>query len=315
MKKLFDVIVAGELNVDIIMNGIDQVPVIGKEILAENMTITLGSSSAIFASNLSTLGTKVTFAGMVGADKFGELVLDVLKEKGVDINNIKVSSEYTTGATIVLSFDQDRANVTYAGAMTQFGIDDIRDETLKRARHLHISSVFLQDKLRRDIPTLLKKAKRFGLTTSIDPQWDPSENWDFISDDIMSNIDVFMPNAEECRALTKTRTLQDAIEAVKKFSAISVIKCGGDGAYLWDGRSLIHCPAFFNNKVVDTIGAGDSFDAGFIHAYLQKKAWLECLQFGAAAGALNTTHAGGTNAFQTRDQIKLQMEQMFNYKF
>lgn len=315
MEQAFDVVVAGELNVDIIMNDIDQVPVVGKEILAGSMALTLGSSSAIFASNLSTLGTKVAFAGKIGNDTFGELVLDTLKAKRVDVQNIKVSSEHSTGATVVLSFDQDRANVTYPGAMTQFGVDDISDEALKQARHLHVSSVFLQDKLKRDISLLLKKAKSFGLTTSIDPQWDPSEKWDFINDNLMADIDVFMPNAEECRALTKTNSLQEAMEAVKKFSTTTVIKCGSDGAYLWDGNSMIHCPAFINAEVVDSIGAGDSFDAGFIHGYLQNNGWEQCLALGAAMGALNTTQPGGTGAFQSLEQIKLQAQSMFNYKF
>jgi sugar/nucleoside kinase (ribokinase family) len=178
-----------------------------------------------------------------------------------------------------------------------------------------VSSVFLQDKLKHDISSLLRKAKSFGLTTSIDPQWDPSEKWDFITDSLMADIDVFMPNAEECRALTKTNSLLEAMEAVKNLKTTTVIKCGSDGAYLWDGTSMIHHPAFVNTKVVDTIGAGDSFDAGFIHGYLQDKRWKECLAMGAAMGALNTTQAGGTNAFQSLEQIRATAQSMFNYKF
>src|SRR5688572_9922839 len=105
-NKLYDVMVAGELNVDIILNDLNQFPQIGKEILADQMTLTLGSSSAIFASNLSVLGTNVTFAGMLARDLFGDLVVSSLRAKGVNTDHIVYTREKSTGATIALSFQE-----------------------------------------------------------------------------------------------------------------------------------------------------------------------------------------------------------------
>src|SRR5687768_16243490 len=143
MEKEFDVVVAGELNVDIILNQINRFPHLGKEVLADKMTITMGSSSAIFASNLSILGTSVAFVGTLARDSFGEFMLNGLKEKMVNTDHIVFTTEKSTGATIALSFDEDRAMVTYPGAMSLFEMAHIPDTLFQNARHLHVSSIFL----------------------------------------------------------------------------------------------------------------------------------------------------------------------------
>ena len=177
--KQFDVITVGELNVDLILNKIQGFPEVGKEILAKNMTLTLGSSSAIFASNLSSLGTKVSFIGKVGDDMFGEVVTTELSAKGVDSSLLLTDTELNTGVTVVLNYQEDRANVTYPGAMESLTLDDITEDKLKLGRHMHFASLFLQDGISPDVIGLFKRAKEAGLTTSLDTQWDPSEQWSF----------------------------------------------------------------------------------------------------------------------------------------
>ena len=142
--KEFDVIVVGELNVDIILNRIDRFPEMGKEILAGRLDLTLGSSSAIFASILSSLGSRVAFIGKIGKDEFASTVLDSLQSKMVNTSNIFTSETHNTGATFVLNFDQDRAMVTYPGVMEDLKMEDIDWEFLSTASHLHFSSIFLQ---------------------------------------------------------------------------------------------------------------------------------------------------------------------------
>ncbi|MEP6594897.1 MAG: carbohydrate kinase family protein, partial [Ginsengibacter sp.] len=136
MKKKYDVIVVGELNVDLILNQVDSFPEIGKEKLADNMTLTLGSSSAIFASNLSSLGMSVSFIGKIGNDIFGNFCKEQLELKGVDTSMLIISDELKTGATVVLNFGEDRAMVTHQGAMKHLGLSDITKEMLSMARHL-----------------------------------------------------------------------------------------------------------------------------------------------------------------------------------
>jgi sugar/nucleoside kinase (ribokinase family) len=313
-EKSFDVLVVGELNVDLILNDIRKYPEIGKEVLASQMDLTLGSSSAIFASNLSTLGTRVAFAGMLGQDNFGDHVIDSLKSRGVDTQYIIRSPKQSTGATIILNFGEDRAMVTYPGAMNHFQVADIAETAIESAKHLHLSSVFLLPALMPDITSLFKKAKALGLTTSIDPQWDPAEKWDVDLSLLLPYVDVFMPNVTELYALTQAGTVQQGIDRLKDAGKVVVVKNGSQGAYLWDGDTLSHQPPFLNRTVVDSIGAGDSFDAGFIHKYLRREPLRQCLEFGALAGAINTTRPGGTNAFESFSLVKTIAQSTFNYE-
>jgi sugar/nucleoside kinase (ribokinase family) len=314
MKRIYDVLVAGELNVDIILNHINKFPALGKEVLANQMAITLGSSSAIFASNLSAMGSKVAFAGTLARDHFGELILKSLQSKGVDTSHIVYTSKLGTGATIALNFHEDRAMITYPGAMSLFSMEDIPENLFRESKHLHVSSIFLSTGLIKHVHKLFRKAKESGLTTSLDPQWDPQEKWDIDFAALLPDIDVFIPNENELRALTGLQDITKAVDKLKAYANILIVKSGRDGAFLWRGKEFIHQPAFLNKEVVDSIGAGDSFGAGFIHQFLQGKSLKQCLEFAALTGAINTTRAGGTAAFENLDGIKAIAESEFNYK-
>lgn len=314
MKKYYDVVVAGELNVDIILNRINQFPVMGKEVVAEEMTITLGSSSAIFASNLSVLGTTVAFAGTLARDQFGELIINTLQSKDVVTKHIVYTTERSTGATVALSFGEDRAMVTYPGAMSLFSIEDIPETILSATRHLHVSSIFLSSGLRKDVHKLFRQAKALGLTTSLDPQWDPEERWDIDFRSLLKDVDVFIPNENELQALTGAAETAAAVEMMREYANILIVKKGREGVSLYHGDERIHQPAFLNREVVDSIGAGDSFGAGFVHRFIQGKDVRECLEFGALIGAINTTRAGGITAFENLDKVKAIAESLFNYK-
>jgi len=313
MDKDFDVIVAGELNVDLILNDIESFPEIGKEKLAGEMTLTLGSSAAIFASNLSSLETNVAFLGKIGHDEFGTKVLDSLGEKGVETELIIQSPDLNTGATIVLNFDEDRAMVTHPGAMEHLTIDDISEEQLARARHLHFSSYFLQPGIKPDIVTLFKMAKDLGLTTSIDPQWDPAEEWDLDLEHLLPYVDVFLPNETELKHLTGIDDIDRALDKLKDYGHGLVVKMGNQGSLtLFDGERK-HIPPFLNEDVVDAIGAGDSFNAGFVSKFIQGKSIEECQEFGNLTGAISTTAAGGTTAFTNYGEIMNTAKTKFGY--
>lgn len=313
MKEL-DVIVVGELNVDIILNRIDRFPEIGKEILAGSLELTLGSSSAIFASNLSSLGSKVAFIGKVGKDGFASTVIDSLHSKKVDTSRILQSGLLNTGATIILNFDQDRAMVTYPGAMEDLKLEDIDWEFLSTARHLHFSSIFLQPGIRNDLPLLFSKAKSLGLTTSLDPQWDPAEKWDINLPELLPQLDIFMPNLTEFMLLTSTSSLGEGIRKIKQYAPqlTLVVKNGENGAFGWDGGEILHQPAFLNENVVDCIGAGDSFNAGFIHKFSSGASLAQSLEYGALTGAVSTTKLGGTGAFANLEIMRELAEKHFN---
>lgn len=314
MNKKFDVLVAGELNVDLILNKIDSFPEMGKEKLAREMTLTLGSSSAIFASNISALGTRVSFIGKIGQDSFGDLVLESLKKQNVNTDFIIADENSKTGATIILNYDEDRAMVTHPGAMEELTIEEITTEHLSTAKHLHISSIFLQPKIKENILDLLVKAKKAGLTTSLDPQWDPNEKWDIDLRRLLPFIDVFLPNETEILHLTKEPDVESALKLLAPFANLIVVKMGNEGSVLLRNGNISIQPAFLNEDVVDAIGAGDSFDAGFISKFVQGESPIECQRFGNLCGALNTTAAGGTAAFSDYEKMKKIAREKFGVK-
>lgn len=310
----FDILVIGELNVDLILNEIESIPEIGKEKLARTMSLVMGSSSANFACNLASLGNKVGFIGKIGKDSFGELVLRNLELKKVDRSLIIQDEQCNTGATIVLNFDQDRAMVTYPGSMEELALREIPAHEFTNARHLHLSSYFLQKALKQDTGALFEMAKQAGLTTSIDIQWDPHEKWDFDYKTILPFIDVFLPNEAEITHLTGKHDLRSAIRKIKEYGNIIVVKCGEKGSWAWKDNELIHVPAFVNDTIVDAIGAGDSFNAGFIHQLLRGASMKQCLVFGNLMGAISTTAPGGTAAFTDYNGIMKTARSRFRYE-
>jgi len=212
-----------------------------------------------------------------------------------------------------MCYGEDRAMVTYPGAMNSLCFDDVNLSLLKNSRHLHFSSYFLQPGIRNDIGNLFRVAKESGLTTSIDPQWDPSEKWDMPLEEILPFVDLFMPNKLEILNLTSTSSIPDAVKKISGFCNKLIIKDGSSGAWLWNGIELSFQNSFLNSHPVDCIGAGDSFNAGFIHKFVMGKEIEACLEFGAIAGALSTTEAGGTKAFQDKSKLKETALEQFHY--
>lgn len=304
MKK-YDIAAIGELNVDIILNGIESEPEIGKEKFCKDMIVTLGSSTAIFAANAAALGSKVCFVGLVGKDSFGQLVRTSLEAKGVATHFIG-EGDTPTGATICMSYGEDRANLTYQGSMDVMGFDQIDKSVFALSKHIHLSSLFMQSALLRDIHKVLDAAAENGCTVSLDTQWDPMEKWALDYPKVLPKITVFMPNEKELCALTGEASLEDAIaEVLPYLGGIMLVKCGSKGSLLVkkDGsRKLL--PAFLNKHVVDAIGAGDSFNSGFVSAFVKGLSPEECQKTGNLTGAVNTTAAGGTGAFTSLEDVR-----------
>jgi sugar/nucleoside kinase (ribokinase family) len=302
-RKKYDVIVVGELNVDLILNRIHGFPQVGKEILADDMTLTLGSSSAIFASNLSALGANVAFLGKIGKDVFGDLVLESLQARGVNTDLILRDEKLNTGATIVLNYAEDRAMVTHPGAMEHLTLNDISPDKLRLAKHLHFSSYYLQPGLKKDVGQLFAMAKKEGLSTSFDMQWDPAEKWDLPVREVLPFVDIFFPNQQELIHLTGQVNLKEAVRRLGANVHTVVVKKGSEGSVVFDGQQVTELAAFKNEHVVDAIGAGDSFNAGFVFKYVQGAPLNECQRFANLCGAVNTTAAGGTTAFKNLEDV------------
>ena len=297
MAHPFDVLVAGEINPDLILSG-DVEPAFGQvEKLVENTALTIGSSSVIFACGAARLGLKVAFIGKCGDDIFGRFMLEQMQAHQVDIGNVIVAKGGSTGLSVILNRGTDRAILTHPGLIADLQASDIADSLLRQARHLHVASYFLQTNLQPDLPALFRRARSFGLTTSLDTNYDPSEQWRGF-DELLAVTNVFLPNETEAKSLTGAENVEVAADRLKVKTETVAIKLGAEGA-LGISQSQRVRVASIPVNVVDTVGAGDSFDAGFIYGYLNQWSMEKSLQLACVCGALSTQKAGGTEGQPT----------------
>ena len=308
-NKKYDVIVTGELNVDLILNGLPEMPQPGKEIFAQHMTLQMGSSAGIIACNLASLSLNVAFIGKTGKDTYGQFIRTRLREKGVNTDMVLQDIALVTGASIALQHEGDRAMITYAGAMEHLTIADIPFEEFKNARHFHFCAYFFQPRMQESLPLLFRAARAAGCSTSFDMQTDPNDKWEIDYQSILPYVDIFLPNENEILKITKKATTDEAIAEIKKYTKILAVKLGEKGSVLVYDDQKIYQPAYRIANVVDAIGAGDSFDAGFIYQYLNNAPLEDCQQFGNMMGAFSTTAAGGTAAFDGINNLEQYVRQ------
>jgi sugar/nucleoside kinase (ribokinase family) len=297
----FDVTIAGELNLDLILYGLPEQLMPERELLADRMMLTLGSSSAIVAHNLSSLGSRVGFQSRIGDDPLGRISLERLQESGVDVSKVRVvPGASTTGLTVILHHAHWRNILTYAGTIAELTWDDLDLEYLADSRHFHFSSYYLQKSLRPQVAELFRHLKSKGLTISLDTNDDPDDRWEGGLHGLLPHVDVFLPNEREACKAAGTKTLEDAIDKLSEMVPLLVVKLGRKGALAQKGSERFTAET---KEVVpvDSVGAGDSFDAGFLHEYVRGSDLAKCLAGGNAAGALSTTRPGGTEAFRDRE--------------
>lgn len=290
-----DIAIVGELNPDLIVYGLPREVEEEREVLASGFTLSLGSSSAILAHNLALLGSKVTFSSRVGTDEFGEMCCRWLKEAGVSVDRVVHSASGSkTGISVILPLENTRRILTYPGAMFEMGIDDLDIDYLATARHFHLSSLFLHRKLSNHIPELFREMKRRGLTTSLDTNDDPEDKWTGVLEDVLPLVDVLLCTEGELAKMAKE---EPAAEIMSAKVPLLVVKRGAAGASAYSDGGRIDVPSI-RVEVKDSVGAGDTFDAGFLHQWIRKASLEKCVAYGNLAGGLSVTRSGGTEAFR-----------------
>ncbi len=298
----FDIAIAGEINLDLILYGLPVEIPTEREMLASGFEVTLGSSSAIVAHNLASLGVATGFITRVGRDDLGRLALDRLAESGVDISRVVATEgETKTGVTVLLHHGDERHILTYPGTMFEMTRADLDLEYLASARHFHLSSLFLHRGLQADLPDLFRELKRRGLTLSLDTNDDPEGKWDGVLPKLLPYVDILLPNRDELLRMTGKNSMNEALAELSSVVPVIAVKCGNEGAVVQNRDKRIAVPGV-RVQPVDTIGAGDSFDAGFLAAWLSGYSLEECARAGNITGAYSTLRPGGTEAFRLREE-------------
>jgi sugar/nucleoside kinase (ribokinase family) len=302
-ERAMKILIAGELNPDLVLGDYEFFPQPGKEVLVKDLQLTLGSSSAICAVGLARLGNSVTFAGNVGADIYGDYCRATLEREAIDTSLVNRRADLKTGLTVSVTSARDRSLITYLGAVASLTCDDLPDKVFASYRHFHVSSYFLQSGLRRGLRGLFGAARREGVTTSLDAGWDPTETWSGDLIDTLTEVDVFLPNESEIQGITGHNDVVQGLDALDNGHTLVIGKLGEKGCITRHRGRIIRVDAF-PVDVVDTTGAGDSFAAGFLHAWLRHMEMEDCMRFAAACGSLSTRGVGGTAAQPTDAEVE-----------
>jgi sugar/nucleoside kinase (ribokinase family) len=299
-----DLLVVGDCNPDLVLRG-DIEPAFGQaEHVVDEAELTIGGSAAILACGAARLGVRTALVSLIGDDTFGRFMLDALAERGVDVSGIVVRAGAETGVSVVLVRGADRAILTALGTIAELTPPHVDRNLLYAARHLHVSSYFLNNGLRAGLEDLLREARGAGATTSLDPNWDPREEWNGGLLHLLAETTILFVNAEEAKRIARADDVEKAAHTLSSDGRVLVVvKLGGDGALAAvDGR-IVRSPTVAVAEEVDAVGAGDSFDAGFLAGHLAGRPLEESLRLANACGALSMRAAGGTAAQPTLEEV------------
>jgi len=303
VAKSNEIVVIGELNVDLIASGVGTGPVLGSEVLADDFNVALGSASAIFACGIARLGHSVTFVSRIGNDDFGHFCLESLAKRDIATDRIEIDVQSKTGVTVVVSTADDRAMVTFLGAIAELSLSEVPADIFRGHKHLHLTSYYLQKSLQADFAHLLESAKAAGATTSFDPNSDPNQGRDEKVLEICRHTDILFLNEDEARLLTGVNDIEAAGRELNELCPTVAIKLGAKGAIGFQNSSTARVEGF-KIDAVDSTGAGDSFAAGFVHAFLGGGDLRECLTIGNACGAFSASRPGGTDGQPDPEELE-----------
>jgi sugar/nucleoside kinase (ribokinase family) len=234
--------------------------------------------------------------GKVGDDDNGRFMLAQLQEVGIGTQGVMLDPAVHTGVTISLTYPDEKAQITYQGSIADYRLSDVNLDALDSYTHLHMASMYLQTGLQPAFPTVLRQAQELRLTTSLDPGWDPNERWDKVLFEALGAVDILFVNEHEAKAIAKTTSISQAAGSLAQYVGTVVVKLGPAGALLADQHGLLESPAF-RVPVLDTTGAGDSFDAGFLYKHIVAGgSKAEALRFANACGAMAVTRVGGASS-------------------
>lgn len=305
------VLFVGDVNVDLIFSGLAAFPKPDREVTCDGFEVAMGSSAVIAACKYSSLGGAAAVAGLAGADEYGKFMIDEMKTQGVDVSLVKMSSAVRTGVTANLIQEGIRTQVTFPGAIEEFDGSWLSDEAIKGFSVVHFSGPYLQKSFRPKLTSILRRCSGMGVRTSLDVQWDPTEKWHYLHE-WLPHLSYFFCNEAEATSITNASNMVVACAVLAKNTQMPIVKTGRRGAAFIE-RGCAEVVPGFPVASVDTTGAGDCFDAGFLFGVLERSlATKECVRFANAVAAHSCLYRGGVSPEADRYSLNSFIEKVLS---
>ncbi|HVH32128.1 MAG TPA: carbohydrate kinase family protein [bacterium] len=296
------VVVIGSVYWDLIFYGLNERPRPGIEVRTSHFAMTPGGGAYITAVGLVRLGHRPAVWTYVGRDRLGQLLLDGMRRERLDLAGVQRHSTLGTAISVAFSTNADRGFLTYKGCAAATGalVRARSRAAVPRVRHVHFAGARppFDPYLR-----LLERLRAAHITTSLDIGWNPEAYAVPEFRQIVKQMTIFMPSQRDARWFTGRTDPREAVRALGELVPMPVIKLGAEGSVgLEHGRPVRMRPP--RVKVVETTGAGDAFNAGFLWAWLRDEPLAQCLWAGNICGAFSTRAPGGAAAFPTLRELR-----------
>ena len=301
-----DVVCLGQFTADVVVTPVERLPEKGKAIFVDNISLHNGGCACNTAVALGKLGINTAVIGKVGCDAFGDFLVKVMDDAGLDTSAMVRDGSVTTSTTTVLvSPDGERSFLHYYGGNAKMSEDDVDYEIVKTAKILHVAAAFLVPGLDGEpMARVLAKAREMGVTTSLDTAWDAEGRWMELLEPCLSHVDIFVPNLEEAQMLTGKKQTPEIAQMFLDYGISTVvIKLGADGCYARTAKDEFTVPAFKVERLVDTLAAGDSFVAGSLAGTVNGWDLEKACRFANAVGACCVS-AKGTSGIKSMQETR-----------
>lgn len=285
----------------------------GPIIFSDTFKRKVGGAELNVAIGCARLGLKVGFISRLGNDDFGKYILKTVRGEDVDISEVKLVDGYQTSVYFreVLSDGSSRSFYYRENSPTStIKCEELNEEYFKSAKILHITGVFpsIAKNNQEIILEAIKLAKKNNLIISFDPNirlkmWTKEEAKSYI-EKVLPYVDIILVGDEEIEILLGDTNIENAIKTFHGYGIGKVVvKKGAKGAIGSDGNSIYEVDAIKPKALVDTVGAGDGFAAGFLTALCKDKNFKECVEFGNAVGSLVVSVEGDNEGLPYYDDV------------
>lgn len=301
MKK---VLIIGNVNPDIVLIDVNEYPQMGQELWINDCKVVMGGGAGNCSIDLSKLGCSTYLLSKVGTDFFGKFLLEGFNKYNVNTQFVQVNEKIMTGMSIAITKKKERSFISFKDKQSHINFNNMSDNDLQRFSHVHLMGY--NKKNSNSYIEFCKRVKALNISISADVGWDSTEKWDSSILNFLKEVDIFIPNEVEAKNYSGKENKIDALDFLSNYVDTIVIKLGGNGC-IAKSKGKFFKKSSFNVQTIDTIGAGDAFDSGFIYAYINGMDIEKCLDYANTCGAISTTLYGATDAFPTLEQLENQL--------